>query len=353
MKKKISIIKGDGIGPEIMEQTINILKTIEKKYNHDFIYYELIAGSKAIKEFQTPIPKVTIEYCLKSDAVLFGCVGDKKYDNLPSKMRPEYSLLKLRKKMKLYCNIRPIILFSKILKKSPIKKNYIKNVNFIIYRELTSGIYFGKKGRLNNGNKAYDYCIYSKKEIERITRMAFEASLSRKRKVTIIDKANVLETSRLWRETAIEISKYYPNIILDFLYIDNASVQIIVNPRKFDIILTDNMFGDILSDEASLISGSLGILPSASIGDKNAMFEPVHGSYPKAKGKNIANPIGCILSMGMMLKYFGLKKEEKLLKKAVKHSIDSGVCTEDINYIFSPNTTKEVGNFIRKYIKNY
>ncbi|WP_341657389.1 3-isopropylmalate dehydrogenase [Blattabacterium cuenoti] len=351
MIKNISVIKGDGIGPEVIKQTIKVLNSIAIKYGHDFRYKNTLAGSKAIEKFGNPMPEETINNCLKSDAVLFGCIGDQKYDHNPIGMRPEDGLLKLRKKMNLYCNIRPIFVFPK-LDKSPIKKELLNEVDFIIYRELTGGIYFGKKGRCKNGERAYDYCIYSKEEIEKIGEKAFKAALLRKKKVTLVDKANVLETSRLWREVIKKISLDYPDIDLDFLYIDNASMQIIMNPKRFDIILTDNMFGDILSDESSVLTGSLGLLPSASIGDYKSMFEPIHGSYPQAKGKNIANPLGCILSGSMMLEYFGMHKEKNLLDEAVKNSIDKKICTPDIIDSKLYSSTEEVGNYITNYIIN-
>ncbi|WP_185877332.1 3-isopropylmalate dehydrogenase [Blattabacterium cuenoti] len=347
MKKNISVIEGDGVGPEIMKQTIKILNAIGKKYKHKFNYTILLVGGKSIEKFNSPITENTIKTCLESDAVLFGCVGDPKYDNNPIGMKPEDGLLKLRKRMNLFCNIRPIISYPE-LDTSPIKKNIRDGVDFIIYRELTGGIYFGKKGR--NNDKAYDYCVYSKKEIERISRIAFKASSFRKKKVTLVDKSNVLETSRLWRDVVKKISLDYPDIYLDFLYIDNASMQIIINPNQFDIILTDNMFGDILSDESSVINGSIGLLPSASIGNNNLLFEPIHGSYPKAKGKNIANPIGSILSSKMMLDYFGMKEEGNAIEYAVKKSISEGIVTEDIMKNNNFLSTEDVGNYIEKYI---
>ncbi|WP_185867103.1 3-isopropylmalate dehydrogenase [Blattabacterium cuenoti] len=351
MIKNISVIEGDGIGPEVIKETIKVLNSIAIKYGHDFHYKNVLAGSKAIEKLGDPMPEESIENCLKSDAVLFSCIGDPKYDHNPRGKRPEDGLLKLRKRMNLYCNIRPIIVFS-ILDKSPVKKEFLNQVDFVIYRELTGGIYFGEKGRNKNGEEAYDYCIYSKTEIERIGEMAFKAALSRKKKVTLVDKANVLETSRLWREVIKNISLDYPNVDLDFLYIDNAAMQIIMNPKKFDIILTDNMFGDILSDESSVLTSSLGLLPSASIGNNKSMFEPIHGSYPQAKGKNIANPLGCILSSSMMLEYFGMHKEKNILEKAVKNSIEKKICTPDIIDSKLSSTTEEVGNYIEKYILN-
>ncbi|WP_185877853.1 3-isopropylmalate dehydrogenase [Blattabacterium cuenoti] len=350
MNKYIAIIEGDGIGPEIMKQALKVLNAITKKYGHKFYYKKFLVGGASIDKENNPITDKTINDCIKSDSVLFGCVGDNKYNSYPTGMRPEDGLLKLRKKMNLYCNIRPIICFSGI-DNSPIKKKYINKSDFLIYRELTGGIYFGKKGR--SENYAYDYCSYSKKEIERIAKIAFENSLVRKKKLTLVDKSNVLETSKLWRKVVHEVSLDYPNVKLNFLYIDNATIQIITRPNQFDVILTDNMFGDILSDESSIITGSLGLLPSASIGENHkSMFEPVHGSYPEAKGKNIANPIGCILSVGMMLNHFGMYKEKNLLYQAVKNSILCKVSTEDINKS-NPSNTEDVGNYITKYILNH
>ncbi|WP_185855476.1 3-isopropylmalate dehydrogenase [Blattabacterium cuenoti] len=353
MEKNISVIYGDGIGPEIMKETIKILNSITKKYGHNFYYHYLLAGIEAIKMTGNPIPEKTLQICSKSDAILLGCIGDPAYKCKSGykKITPEDGLLQLRKKMKLYCNIRPVIFYPDI-HRSPINRELLKNVNFVIYRELTGGIYFGEKGRNESGELAYDNCIYSKNEIERIGNLAFKASISRRKKLTLVDKSNVLETSKLWREVIIKIGLSYPEVKLDFLYIDNAAMQIILNPSRFDVILTDNMFGDILSDESSVICGSIGMLPSSSIGGKTPLFEPVHGSYPKAKGKNIANPLGCILSGSMMLEYFGMHKEKCLLEEAVKKSIENGVFTEDICYNTNPSTTEDVGNYIKKYIDN-
>ncbi|WP_185850337.1 3-isopropylmalate dehydrogenase [Blattabacterium cuenoti] len=352
MKKNITVIEGDGIGPEIIKQTIKILNAIEKKYHHEFFYEIAPAGFSAVKKFGDPMPKKTINSCLKSDAILFGCIGDPEGDKYSNGMRPEDGLLKLRKEMDLYCNIRPIVSYPSI-NKSPIKKNILEKVNFVIYRELTGGIYFGDKGRYENGELAYDHCIYSKNEIERIGKIAFKAASNRKKKIMVVDKANVLETSRLWREVISKISYDYPDVNLEFIYVDHAAMQIIFNPRKFDVILTDNMFGDILSDESSVIAGSLGLLPSASIGKKTPLFEPIHGSYPQAKGKNIANPLGSILSSAMMLEYFGMHKEKNIIEKAVNNSIENRICTQDImDDLYLSSTTDEVGDYIKKYIEN-
>ncbi|WP_375322902.1 3-isopropylmalate dehydrogenase [Candidatus Karelsulcia muelleri] len=346
MEKNIAVLSGDGIGPEVINQSLKILDAIGEKYNHNFIYHKCLIGGISIKKTGIPLTKETLDTCLGCDSILFGAIGDPKYDNNPNlKIRPEQGLLKLRKKMGLYCNIRPIKVYKSLLKKSPIKKAYIENVDFIIYRELTNGIYFGKKGISKNRNKAYDICNYNKKTISRIAIRAFKAALKRKKKVTLVDKANVLATSRLWRETLKEINLKFKEVQLDYLFIDNASMQMIINPKQFDILLTENMFGDILSDEASAIVGSLGLLPSSSIGKKTSMYEPIHGSYPKAAGKNIANPLGSILSVSMMLKDFKMNKESFLINKIVNNSIKNGIFTKDINSkkFFS---TKKVGDFL-------
>lgn len=346
MNKNIVIIPGDGIGPEIIRQSVKVLNAIAKKFKHNFIYYNALVGSLAIKKNGVPITKSTIEICFKSDAVLLGSIGDPIYDNDPNiKIRPEQGLLALRKELNLYCNIRPIINYT--LYNCPLKKEIIKQVNFVIYRELIGGIYFGKKGYCKN--KAYDCCEYSSFEIERIGHIAFRAALKRNKKLTLVDKANVLETSRLWRTKITKIYNIYKNVNLQYLFVDNAAMQIIINPKEFDVILTENMFGDILSDEASSIVGSIGLIPSASIGKTNALFEPIHGSYHKASGNNIANPLASVLSVAMMLNYFGMNKEALLVEKTVNMSIKNKKCTSDIwssNYI----GTEEVGDYLEKKI---
>lgn len=352
MKKTIVLLPGDGVGPEIIDSTFKILKIIEKKYKHNFLYQKGIIGSKSIIKHNTPLPIETIEICKKSDAIILGAVGDPKFDK--STIRPEQGLLDLRKKMSLYCNIRPIKYYESIHNKSPIKKKYIKNSDFIIYRELISGMYFGHKKTYIKNQKIYsqDICEYSETEIERIAIQAFECARKRKKKVTLIDKANVLETSKLWRKIVTKIKhNNYPDITLNYMLVDNAAMQIIINPKQFDVILTENMFGDILSDEASLITGSIGLLPSASIGYKTAIFEPIHGSYPEAKGKDIANPIGAILSLSMMLKYFGLINESLDIKNAVENSIKYKISTIDINQK-NPVGTKNLTTYLSNYISN-
>ncbi|UOQ27750.1 3-isopropylmalate dehydrogenase [Candidatus Karelsulcia muelleri] len=344
MVMKIAVLPGDGIGPEILVQSLKVLKAISLKFGHKFIISNCLIGAESIKKNGLPITQETINICKSSDTILLGAVGDPLYDNDPQiKIRPEQGLLELRKHLGLYCNMRPIKTYKKLLKVSPIKQSFIKNVNFVIFRELTSGIYFGKKWR--SQDEAYDTCTYNKDIIKKIAIKAFETARQRKKKITLVDKANVLETSRLWRETVKEIAQKNKDIKVDYIFIDNASMQIVLKPRQFDILLTDNMFGDILSDEASVITGSLGLLPSVSFGDHYSLYEPVHGSFPQAKGKNIANPLGSILSVSLMLENFGLKKESFLINRAVNESINLGITTQDLNTKKSC-TTSEVGEFL-------
>lgn len=351
MNKNIAVIEGDGIGPEVTKQSVNVLNAIAKKFGHKFNYSYCLLGADAIDKTGSPLPAETIEICLESDAILFGAIGHPKYDNDPTlKIRPEQGLLGLRKTLELFANIRPINTYQSLLHLSPLKIKIIENVDFIIFRELTGGIYFGKKEINSDGTIASDECIYSKMEIERIAHLAFQSAQQRRKKLTLVDKANVLETSRLWRKVVQEISSQYKNVELNFLYVDNAAMQIILNPKQFDIILTENMFGDIISDEASVISGSIGLLPSASIGNKNALFEPIHGSYPQATGKDIANPIGSILSSAMLLEYFGLIEESSLVKKSVQWTLENKFVTKDIDSI-NFSSTSTIGKLIVDFIE--
>jgi len=307
--KKIAVLAGDGIGPEVMAQGIKALKAIEEKYDHNFILTEGLMGGIAIDKTGNPLPEDTLEKALDADAVLLGAIGTPKYADPTLKVRPEQGLLGLRKAMGLYANIRPVKAYDNLVGLSPIKNERIKGADMIIYRELTGGIYFGKSGRNDSNSKAYDTMSYEVHEIERIAHAAFNSAMQRKRELCLVDKANVLESSRFWRETVDQVAKEYPKVTLSYLYIDNAAMQLILNPTRFDVILTANLFGDILSDEASVIGGSLGLLPSASIGDGRCLFEPVHGSYPEGAGKNIANPTAMILSIAMMLEHFDLTRE--------------------------------------------
>jgi len=350
MKLNIALLPGDGIGPEVIQQAIKVLGAISEKYNHTFEYVNALIGAIAIDETGYPLPDETLKICADADAILFGAIGDTKYDNNPSaEIRPEQGLLKLRKSLGLFANIRPLTTYDPLIHKSNLKEEVINGTDFVIYRELTGGIYFGEKILTDDGNSASDNCSYTAEEIDRITHLAFKAAQVRRKKLTLVDKANVLETSRLWRKRVLEISKEYPTIKLEFLFVDNAAMQLILNPKQFDVILTENMFGDILSDEASVISGSIGLLASASIGENTALFEPIHGSYPQAKGKNIANPLAAVLSAAMLLEHFDLYDEAEDIKSAVEKSIELNISTPDLNSTNHFSTTS-VGNFLRDFI---
>jgi 3-isopropylmalate dehydrogenase len=349
MKKNIAIIEGDGIGPEVTRQSVRVLNAIAESFNHEFTYTYCLMGAVAIDKTGNPLPDETIELCLNSDAILFGAIGDPKYDNDPTAtVRPEQGLLKLRKSLQLFANIRPVAAYSSLQHLSPLKTKNIEGVDFVIFRELTGGIYFGKKETNADVTMASDDCTYTRNEIERITHLAFQTAQKR-RKLTLVDKANVLETSRLWRKVVKEIATAYTDVALDFLFVDNAAMQLILNPKQFDVVLTENMFGDIISDEASVISGSIGLLPSASVGSGSALFEPIHGSYPQAAGKDIANPIGSILSSALLLDHFGLTEEATLIREAVNWTLSNGFVTKDIdpvNFYF----TSTLGELISDYV---
>jgi len=352
MKKNIAIILGDGIGPEVTQQSINVLNAVAKTFSHEFTYSYNLMGADAIDKTGSPLPDETIEACLSSDAVLFGAIGDPKYDNDPTaKVRPEQGLLKLRKSLQLFANIRPVTTYASLQHLSPLKAKNMEGVDFVIFRELTGGIYFGKKELSEDGTYAADNCEYHTSEIERIAHLAFKYAQQRKNKLTLVDKANVLETSRLWRKVVQEIAASYSTVEVNYMFVDNAAMQLIINPQQFDVILTDNMFGDIISDEASVIAGSLGLLPSASIGNGVALFEPVHGSYPQAAGKDIANPLGSILSAAMMLEYLGLPKEASLVKEAVDWTLKHNFVTKDIDPVNFYLTTT-IGELITEYVSN-
>lgn len=350
MKLNIALLPGDGIGPEVLSQAVKCLQAVEETFNHQFIYREAPIGAFAIEKYKDALPDKTLNLCEDSDAILFGAIGDPKYDNNPeAKIRPEQGLLKLRKELGLYTNIRPIKAFSSLVDKSPLKKEIIQGSDFVIYRELTGGIYFGEKKTNEKGTISSDLCEYSEKEISRIAHHAFKAARNRGGKLTLVDKANVLESSRLWRKVVSKIGESYPDVELNFMFVDNAAMQIILNPRDFDVVLTENMFGDILSDEASVIGGSIGLLASASIGDENALFEPIHGSYPQAKGKDMANPVASILSAAMLLEHFKLFEEAMAVREAVDISLEKGVVTTDLNPKSSYGTN-QVGDFIADHI---
>jgi len=352
MDYKIAVLPGDGIGPEIIDQAKKVIVAAGKRFKHTFNFNHGLVGAIAIDKTGNPLPAETLELCKSSNAVLFGAIGDPKYDNNPAaKIRPEQGLLAMRKELGLYANVRPVTTFHSLIDKSPLKKEIVQGVDIMMIRELTGGIYFGKpQGRSEDGNTAYDSCVYSRFEIERVVRLGCEYAMKRKKKITVVDKANVLATSRLWRETAVNVAKEFKEITMDFMFVDNAAMQLIQWPGRFDVIVTENMFGDILSDEASVLTGSLGLLPSASVGLLTSVFEPIHGSYPQAAGKNIANPLGTILSAAMMFDLaLNLKKEAEIIKEAVEKSIEADYVTEDLNRT-NPKSTSQVGNWISNYI---
>lgn len=352
MEKNIAVLKGDGIGPEVTEQAVKALKAIEEVYGHKFHYSEGLIGAVAIDATGNPYPDETHSICQASDAILFGAIGHPKYDNDPkAPVRPEQGLLKMRKSLGLFANIRPINTYKILANASPLRADLVEGVNFVVFRELTGGIYFGEKGRRDGGATAFDNCTYSKEEVLRISKLAFEAARVRRKKLTLVDKANVLETSRLWREVVKEFALGYPDVEVDYMFVDNAAMKIIQNPKYFDVVLTENMFGDIITDEASVITGSLGMLPSASVGSKTALYEPIHGSYPEAAGKNIANPNGAILSAAMLLETsFGLTEEAALIRKAVEDCLNNGIVTVDIQKD-STYTTTQIGDKVAELIK--
>ena len=352
MDVNIALLAGDGIGPEIIAEATKVLDRVAAKFGHRFDYREALVGACAIDATGDPYPDQTHAICQAADAVLFGAIGDPKYDNDPkAPVRPEQGLLRMRKSLGLFANLRPIALFDTLADRSPLKAEVVRGTDFICVRELTSGIYFGRQGRDRHDTRAYDTCTYTIDEIEQVLRVAFRLAGTRRRHLTVVDKANVLETSRMWRETAQRTACEYPDVTVDFMFVDNAAMQIVRQPTHFDVIVTENMFGDILTDEASVISGSLGMLSSASVGAEVALFEPIHGSYPQAAGKNIANPMATILSAAMLLEHLGLDTEGSAVRAAVDRALTEGVVTEDLAAQGERRySTSEVGDFIAAHI---
>lgn len=350
MNLKIAVLAGDGIGPEISVQGVNVIKAIASKFGHEVSFKSALCGASAIDAVGDPFPEETFEICKEADAVFFSAVGDPKFDNDPTaKVRPEQGLLAMRKKLGLFANIRPVQTFKCLLHKSPLKDELIDGADFICIRELTGGMYFGEK--FEGEDKAYDTNYYTRPEIERILKVAFEYARKRNKHLTVVDKANVLASSRLWRKVAQEMAPLYPDVKTDFMYVDNASMRMIAEPRFFDVMVTENTFGDILTDEGSCISGSMGLLPSASTGTGTPVFEPIHGSWPQAKGLNIANPLAQILSAAMLFEYFDCKAEGALIREAVNASLDANVRTPEIQVEGGARYgTKEVGEWIVDYI---
>ena len=354
MKLNIAVLAGDGIGPEIIAEALKATQAVATKFGHEISFEEALVGACAIDATGNPYPTETHELCMRSDAVLFGAIGAPKYDNDPAaKVRPEQGLLAMRKQLGLYANLRPVTTFPSLIHQSPLRADLVEGADFMCIRELTGGLYFGRpQGRSEDGNTAYDTCIYTREEIERIIHLAYTYARQRRKKVTVVDKANILATSRLWRQVAQEIEKEYPDVETEYMFVDNAAMRIIQWPKSFDVMVTENMFGDILTDEASVITGSLGMLPSASIGLHTSVFEPIHGSYPQAAGKNIANPLATILSAALMFEYaFGLMEEGKAIRNAVDASMTAGVVTEDIAQEGKAYSTTAVGDWIAAYIQ--
>ena len=350
MKLNIAVLAGDGIGPEISAQGVAVMQAVCQKFGHEATFTPALVGAAAIDAVGDPFPEDTYEICKQADAVLFSSVGDPKFDNNPNaKVRPEQGLLAMRKKLGLFANIRPVQTFDCLIHKSPLKDELVRGADFVCIRELTGGMYFGEKKE--GDDYAYDTNAYSREEVERILKVAYAYAQRRRKHLTVVDKANVLASSRLWRKVAQEMAPQYPDVTTDFMYVDNASMRMIQEPTFFDVMVTENTFGDILTDEGSCITGSMGLLPSASTGESTPVFEPIHGSWPQAKGLNIANPLAQILSVAMLFEYFNLAEEGALVRKAVDASLDANVRTPEIQVADGAKYgTKEVGAWIVNWI---
>ena len=350
MVLKIAVLAGDGIGPEISAEGVKVMKAVCSKFGHQVTFTEALCGAAAIDAVGNPFPEETLKACQDADAVLFSAVGDPRFDNNPNaKVRPEQGLLAMRKQLGLFANIRPVQTFDCLIHKSPLKDELVRGADFVCIRELTGGMYFGEKKE--GDDYAYDTNAYSRHEVERILKVAFEYAQRRCKHLTVVDKANVLASSRLWRKVAQEMAPQYPDVQTDYMYVDNASMRMIQDPKFFDVMVTENTFGDILTDEGSCISGSMGLLPSASTGESTPVFEPIHGSWPQAKGLNIANPLAQILSVAMLFEYFNLKEEGTLIRRAVDASLEANVRTPEIQVAGGEKYgTKEVGQWITDFI---
>ena len=348
MKLNIALLAGDGIGPEVIDQAVKVSNAIADKFDHEIIWTSALTGATAIDEVGEPYPDETHDICMNADAVLFGAIGHPKYDNDPSaKVRPEQGLLKMRKKLGLFANVRPTFTFPSLIDNSPLKRERIEGTDLVFLRELTGGIYFGEKGRRDGGETAFDNCVYTRAEVKRLAKKGFEMAMTRSKKLCCVDKANVLETSRLWRETVQAMEKDYPEVEVSYEFVDAVAMRLVQWPNSYDVLITENLFGDILTDEASVISGSMGLMPSASIGEHTSLFEPIHGSYPQATGKDIANPLATVLSAAMMFEdAFGLHEEAKAIRNVVNRSLAEGVVTEDLAGENKAYKTSEVGDWL-------
>ena len=348
MKFNIAVLAGDGIGPEVMEQAQKVSEAVAKKFGHEITWKPALTGAAAIDAVGEPYPDSTHQVCLASDAVLFGAIGLPRFDNDPSaKVRPENGLLQMRKQLGLFANLRPTFTFPSLLDKSPLKQERIEGTDLVFLRELTGGIYFGEKGRRDGGETAFDNCVYTRVEVQRLAKKGFELAMTRSKRLCCVDKANVLETSRLWRETVQAMEKDYPEVEVSYELVDAVAMRLVQWPNSYDVLITENLFGDILTDEASVISGSMGLMPSASMGSDIALFEPIHGSYPQATGLNIANPMAMVLSAAMMFEIaFNLPEEGKVIRDAVNKALAEGIVTEDLADGGKAYGTKEVGDYL-------
>lgn len=356
MKLKIAVVPGDGIGPDIITEALKVLGEVGMRFGHRFDFSFYLAGGAALDAVGEPLPESTVLGCRDADAILLGAVGGPSWDHLEGRLRPEQALLGLRSQMGLFCNLRPAVLHTELASACPLKPEIIGDgLDIMVVRELTGGIYFGDRGITDDGARAYDTMTYSVDEVKRIAKIAFEAAMKRDKRLCSVDKANILENSRLWRRTVVEVSQEYPEVELTHMYVDNAAMQLVRDPGQFDVIVTTNMFGDILSDEASMITGSIGMLPSASLNADNfGMYEPIHGSAPDIAGKDMANPIATVLSCAMMLRYtFDLNSEAEAMEKAVSEVLAAGYRTKDI---YTEGTklvgTRKMGDLIAVAVKS-
>ncbi len=349
MELNIALLAGDGIGPEVIAQAVKVCDATAAKFNHKIHWRPALTGAAAIDAVGDPYPEETHAICASSDAVLFGAIGHPRFDNDPSaKVRPEQGLLKMRQKLGLFANVRPTFTFPSLIDRSPLKRERIEGTDLVFLRELTGGIYFGKRGREDNGDTAYDTCTYTRKEVQRLARKGFEMAMKRSKKLCCVDKANVLESSRLWRETVQAMAKEYPEVEVSYEFVDAVAMRLVQWPNSYDVLITENLFGDILTDEASVISGSMGLMPSASVGESIGLYEPIHGSYPQAAGKDIANPLATVLSAAMMFDDFGLFDEAQAIRDVVNRSLSEGVVTEDLAEKDKAHRTSEVGDWLAK-----
>ena len=348
MKLNIALLAGDGIGPEVIDQAVKVSDAIAQKFNHEINWTSALTGAAAIDAVGEPYPDETHQVCLDADAILFGAIGHPRFDNDPSaKVRPEQGLLKMRQKLGLFANVRPTFTFPSLLDKSPLKKERIEGTDLVFLRELTGGIYFGERGRKDDGNTAFDTCTYTRAEVVRIAKKGFELAMTRSKRLCCVDKANVLESSRLRRETVQAMEKDYPEVEVAYEFVDAVAMRLVQWPNSYDVLITENLFGDILTDEASVISGSMGLMPSASVGEENALYEPIHGSYPQATGLNIANPLATVLSAAMMFEMsFDLHEEGALIRKVVEQALKEGYVTEDLADGGKAYGTAEVGSYL-------